>query len=72
MSAVAQKSDVNDSDVIKTFAAKVKAVDHLNYLYLLTVADIRASNNTLWNGWRDTLRQQLYSATKKSHRFVTR
>ncbi|MFW5426107.1 MAG: [protein-PII] uridylyltransferase [Methylophagaceae bacterium] len=64
MSAVAQKSDVNDPDTIKAFAAKVKTVDRLNYLYLLTVADIRATNNNLWNGWRDSLLRQLYNATR--------
>ncbi len=65
MSATAQKSDVNDPDTIKVFAAKVKTVDRLNYLYLLTVADIRATNNNLWNGWRDSLLRQLYNGTRQ-------
>ncbi len=37
----------------------------LNYLYLLTVADIRSTNPKLWNSWKDALLQQLYRATKR-------
>lgn len=65
MSATAQKKDINDPDVIKEFSDIVKTTDRLNYLYLLTVADIRATNNNLWNGWRDSLLRQLYRASKQ-------
>ncbi len=65
MSATAQKNDIQDPDVIKLFAEKVGSVDKLNYLYLLTVADIRATNNNLWNGWRDSLLKQLHQSTRQ-------
>lgn len=65
MSSTAQKFDIHDPDIIKTFANKIKTTEQLNYLYLLTVADIRATNNNLWNGWRDSLLKQLYRATKQ-------
>lgn len=65
MSATAQKKDLEDPDVIKQFADLVKTTDRLNYLYLLTVADIRATNNNLWNGWRDSLLKQLYHSTRQ-------
>jgi len=65
MSATAQKSDLEDPDVIRKFADKVKTTERLNYLYLLTVADIRATNDNLWNGWRDSLLKQLYHSTRQ-------
>jgi len=63
MSTTAQKSDLEDPTVIKKFADLVETTERLNYLYLLTVADIRATNNNLWNGWRDSLLKQLYHST---------
>lgn len=65
MSATAQKFDIHDPDVIRIFGETVHSVERLNYLYLLTVADIRATNNNLWNGWRDSLLKQLYHTTKQ-------
>lgn len=65
MSATAQKKDLEDPDVIRKFAELVQTTDRLNYLYLLTVADIRATNNNLWNGWRDSLLKQLYHSTRQ-------
>ena len=63
MSSTAQKKDLEDPEVIQDFAELVGSVNRLNYLYLLTVADIRATNNNLWNGWRDSLLKQLYHST---------
>lgn len=68
MSMTAQKKDVSDPDVINEFAQKVGDINHLDYLYALTVADICATNPNLWNSWRASLLRQLYTQTKRALR----
>ena len=65
MSAVSQRQDIYDPDVVYKFAQEMKSEMRLDYLYALTVADIRATNPTLWNSWRATLLHQLYIETRK-------
>ena len=63
MSMTAQREDTNDPDVINRFAGVVGDIMHLNYLYLLTVADINGTNPQLWNSWKDALLADLYKKT---------
>lgn len=68
MSSTAQKQDISDPEVIHEFATKVGEIDRLNYIYLLTVADIRGTGPDVWNSWKDTLLKDLYHATKRALR----
>lgn len=66
MSMTAQRKDISDPDVIHHFALQVGSIEYLNYLYLLTVADIRATNPSLWNTWKDALLKDLYISTHRA------
>ncbi|WP_425049770.1 [protein-PII] uridylyltransferase [Pseudomaricurvus hydrocarbonicus] len=68
MSSVSQKQDISDPDVIHQFAAEMGDRVHLDYLYALTVADINATNPTLWTTWRASLMRQLYTETRRALR----
>lgn len=66
MSSASQRSDISDPDVIHKFAVLIGSKVRLDYLLVLTVADIIATNPELWNSWKASLMRQLYSETKKA------
>jgi len=63
LSTTAQREDIHDPEVVNAFAVKVGDRVHLDYLFLLTVADIRGTNSELWNDWKHSLLRDLYEAT---------
>ena len=65
MSLTAQRKDISDPDVQLEFAHLVGTQEHLDFLYLLTVADIRATNPELWTSFKASLLQSLYVSTRR-------
>ncbi|MFQ5356140.1 MAG: [protein-PII] uridylyltransferase [Mariprofundaceae bacterium] len=63
MAVKSQRFDLSDPDVIRAFAERVGDVERLNYLLLLSVADIAAVGPNVWNDWKGTLLRELYDAT---------
>jgi len=64
MSSTAQKQDISDPEVIYRFANEVGDRERLDYLYLLTCADIAGTSPALWNAWKDRLLSDLRTATR--------
>jgi len=64
MSSISQKKDISDKETIKEFAENIQQIEKLDYLYLLTINDIRATNPALWNGWKHQLLKDLYKLTR--------
>jgi [protein-PII] uridylyltransferase len=68
LSITAQKKDISDPKVIHEFAKLVGDQTHLDYLYILTVADVRGTNPKLWNNWKSSLFAEFYERTKQALR----
>ena len=68
MSTTASRRDISDPEVVNDFAQKVGSTEYMDYLYLLTVADIRATSPSVWNSWKDALLAELYHATRNALR----
>jgi [protein-PII] uridylyltransferase len=68
MSNISQRSDISDPDIIYKFAKLIGNQLKLDYLLVLTVADINATNPTLWTSWKASLMRQLYTETRRALR----
>jgi [protein-PII] uridylyltransferase len=68
LSVTAQKQDISDPEVVNAFARRVGDETHLDYLYVLTSADVRGTNPKLWNSWKASLFQEFYERVKRALR----
>jgi [protein-PII] uridylyltransferase len=68
LSVTAQKKDISDPAVLHAFAKLVGDQTHLDYLYVLTVSDVRGTNPKLWNNWKSSLFAEFYQRTKQALR----
>jgi [protein-PII] uridylyltransferase len=67
-SITAQKKDIKDPEVVRDFVRLIGDQTHLDYLYLLSVADLRGTNPKLWNSWKASLFDEFYESVKRALR----
>jgi [protein-PII] uridylyltransferase len=65
MSSTAQKRDLSDPKAIQDFTDRVKSLERLRLLYILTVVDIRAVGPGTWNSWKDQLLTNAFEAAEE-------
>jgi [protein-PII] uridylyltransferase len=66
MSHTAFRRDLNDPKIILTFARKMKTVEVLQKMFILTVADISAVGPEVMTKWKESLLGELYTRTYES------
>jgi len=57
---IAQRRDLEDEALIIRCAERIRDADRLAMLYLLTIADARATGPSVWNDWKAALVLELY------------
>jgi [protein-PII] uridylyltransferase len=60
LSHAALRRDLEDEEFLIRCAAKIHSPEKLSMLYLLTIADARATGPTVWNDWKSALLLELY------------
>ena len=65
MSHTAQRRDLDDPTVIFDFCQRVPSLDILKSLYVLTLADMRATGPAVYSSWKASLLKQLFTSAVK-------
>ena len=63
MSNIAQREDIFNDKVILTFAQIIENKEFLDFLYLLTIADMKAVGENIYTSFKANLLKQLYNNT---------
>jgi len=63
-SAIAQRRDLSDPDLIHAFAEEVGTHDRLEKLYALTYADMATVGPRTWTEWKARLLRELFEKTR--------
>jgi [protein-PII] uridylyltransferase len=66
MHHLATRRDIHDPKLVGDFARSVGTPAALQKLYVLTFADLGATNPKLWNSWQDMLLGELYGLALES------
>jgi [protein-PII] uridylyltransferase len=60
MEQVAFRRNIHDPQTIREFAARFERPEQLDYLYVLTYADLSAVNTNVWTEWKSAILGDLY------------
>ena len=65
MEQVAFRRNLSDPQTIVSFASRFKRPSQLDYLYVLTYADLNAVNKSVWTDWKRMLLEDLYHKARE-------
>jgi [protein-PII] uridylyltransferase len=63
MEQMAFRRNIHDPATIREFSSRFERPEWLDYLYLLTYADLSAVNINVWTEWKAAMLQELYAQT---------
>jgi len=66
LSHVAQRRDLHEERTILETAKLIQTADRLKFLYILTMADLKAVGPGVWNEWKASLITELFIETLKA------